>query len=444
MSNFSQVMKQCESASGTGSKEVIKTALASADAIARRLMREAMDPFRVFGVKKFDMPGYAVKSMDEQQDFDTFFSLLDRLASRELTGNAARDVITKTLGYFNSETQGYLARVIDKDLQCGFSAETYNKIHKSEPVRIFDVMLADKCSTEEEFEELNYPRISETKYDGERNICFVGDEIIYRSRSGKVAEHMAGLFDDDLRAIRDYLGYDFVLDGERMAKNYIDTINAKKSGKDGEQGKANMRFRAFFLMPLTDWMAQKTTITMAQNRAALTEILSNVSCKKIIISDAIIVNNHDEMMKDLDRVTSPGFNGMTNGQEGLILKDPNATYTWDRVAAWCKIKKFYDADARIINWVFGRKKNAKRMGRVNVAGWLEDGTYFEVGVGSGWTDKQRDDFVLNFEKNWLGKTVVVKYQEVSKAKGKEHASLRFPTVDQQKLLRDDKIVPLKD
>ncbi len=443
MSNFSQVLKICENASGAGSKDVIKTALAMADGTARRLMQEAMDPFRVFGVKKFDMPERAAKSMDGQQDFAPFFELLDALDARRLTGNAARLAITTTLARFNAETQVYLARVIDKDLQAGFSPETFNKIHKDDQVRVFNVMLADKCTTEEEFEEITYPCIADVKYDGERNVCFVtADTVVYRSRSGKVAEHMAGLFDADLFAIRDYLGYDFVLDGERMAKDYIDTINAKKSGKDGEQGKANMRFRAFFLMPLSDWMAQKTTITMKQNRAALQHILGEVNCAKIILSDAVVVNNYAEMMKELDRVTTPGFDGMPKGQEGLILKEMAATYLWDRSLAWCKVKKFFDADARIIGWEFGRKKNAKRMGRANVAGWTEDGTYFEVGVGSGWTDKQRDDFVLNFEKNWKDRTMVVKYQEVSKGKGKAHASLRFPTVDQEKLLRDDKIVPL--
>lgn len=443
MSNFSQVLKICETASGAGSKEVIKTALAGADETARRLLKEAMDPFRVFGVKKFDMPESASKSLDGQQDFTPFFELLDALDARRLTGNAARLAITTTLGRFNAETQVYLARVIDKDLQAGFSPETYNKIHKNDQVRVFNVMLADKCTTEEEFEDITLPCIADVKYDGERNVCFVtADTVVYLSRSGKVAEHMAGLFDADLFAIRDYLGYDFVLDGERMAKDYIDTINAKKSGKDGEQGKANMRFRAFFLMPLSDWMAQKTTITMAQNRAALQTILRDVKCAKIIISDAVIVNNYAEMMKELNRVTTPGFDGMPKGREGLILKRMDATYQWDRTIDWCKVKKFFDADARIISWEFGRKKNAKRMGRVNAAGWLEDGTYFEVGVGSGWTDKQRDDFVLNFAKNWQGKTLVIKYQEVSKAKGKAHASLRFPTVDQEKLLRDDKTVPL--
>lgn len=443
VASFVRVLKACESAGGAGSKDVIKQALATLDADGQTLFKYAQDMMLVFGVKKFDWPTQF--SSTDNYDLKIITRVLDALADRKLTGNAARTAVTTMLGEFTEDTAKYLARIIDKDLQAGFSVETYNKIHPKNQVAVFDVMLADKCATDEDFEEIVYPCLADIKYDGERNIAIVTSKgITHHSRSGKIAEHMVGLFDEDLLKLHAFLGYDFILDGERMARTYIDTINAKKSGKDGEAGKANMVCRAFFLMPLADWVAKKTTITMQQARDTLVYLIEKLELKKIIITDSITVNSHSEMIRELNRVTVPGFQGMPKGQEGLILKVLSATYKWDRTADWCKVKKFFDADARILNWEFGKKKNAKRMGRVNVAGWLEDGTYFEVGVGSGWTDKQRDDFVLNFDANWKGRTVVVWYQETSKGKGKAHVSLRFPTVDQEKLLRDDKVVPLKD
>lgn len=452
VASFVRVLKACESAEGAGSKDVIKQALATLDESGQTLFKYAQDMMLVFGVKKYDWPTQF--SGTDNYDLRIITRVLDKLAARELTGNAARTAVTTMLGEFTEETAKYLARIIDKDLQAGFSVETFNKIFPKNAVTVFDVMLADKCSTEEDFEELEYPCLADIKYDGERNIAIVTSKgITHHSRSGKVAEHMNGLFDDELMEIHAVLGYDYILDGERMARTYIDTVNAKKSGKDGEAAKANMVFRAFFLMPLTHWVAKKTDITMDQNREFLSKLLTQHNIQrgarglgpsKIILTDSDIVSSHSEMMRELDRVTTPGFQGMPKGQEGLILKRLDATYKWDRTSDWCKIKKFYDADARIISWEFGKKKNAKRMGRVNVAGWLESGEYFEVGVGSGWTDKQREDFVENFDKNWKGKTLVVKYQETSKGKSKEFISLRFPTVDQEKLLRDDKVVPLKD
>jgi ATP-dependent DNA ligase len=446
--SFVKVLKACESAGGAGSKDAIKAALATLDRDGQTLFKYAMDMMLVFGVKKYPAPtSYA--AVDPDDGVTRIQIVLEKLAAGKITGNEARDACTWLLSQFTADTAQYVARVIDKDLQAGFSVETYNKIHKNNQVTVFDVMLADKCTTEEEFEEIfpteNTETLADVKYDGERNVAIVtATGIKHHSRSGKIAEHMAGLFDTELQAIRARLGYDFILDGERMARTYIDTINAKKSGPEGEAAKKNMVFRAFFLMPLSDWNARKTSITMRQTRIDIAALIAELGLEKIILSDSVIVRNFTEMMRELDRVTTPGFQGMPKGQEGLILKRLDATYQWDRTIDWCKVKKFYDADMRIMSWEFGKKKNAKRMGRVNGHGWLEDGTYFEVGVGSGWTDKQREDFVTNFDANWKGRTLVVKYQEVSKSKGKEHASLRFPTVDQEKLLRDDKVVPLKD
>lgn len=443
IASFVQVLKACESAGGNGSKQVIKDALMTLDADGQTLFKYAQDMMLVFGVKKYPAPA-SNAAVDPDDAITRIKIVLEKLNARKITGNEARDACTWLLSQFTADTAKYVARIIDKDLQAGFSVETYNKIFHN-AVTVFNVMLADKCTTEEEFDEIVYPCLADVKYDGERNVAIVkADGVTHHSRSGKVAEHMVGLFDDELLALRNHVGYDIVVDGERMARDYIDTINAKKSGPEGDAAKKNMIFKLFFMMPLSDWIAQRTNITMRQTRSVLEGNIATLGLRKLILSDSVVVHNHTEMMRELDRVTTPGFQDMPKGQEGLILKEMDAVYQWDRSLAWCKVKRFYDADARILSWEFGKKKNAKRMGRVNAAGWLEDGTYFECGVGSGWTDKQRDDFVENFDANWKGKTVVVKYQEVSKSKGKEHSSLRFPTVDQEKLLRNDKIIPLKD
>ena len=448
--SFVSVLKACKAAEGAGSKQAIKDALAQLDEVGQRLFIYAMDPFLVYGIKKFERLPQHEYSGTDNQNVELVTKVLDRLAAGELTGNAARTAWATTLAEQTWETAQYLELIVNKDLDAGFSEETYNKVHPKNPVRVFNVMLAEACKTDEDFEEIAYPCFADIKYDGERNIAIVkadgkgGYEVKHHSRSGKIAEHMVGLFDDELVLIRQRLGYDYILDGERMARTYIDTINAKKKGPEGEAARKNMVFRAFFLMPLTDWLAQKTSITMAQSRGHIGDLITALGLNKIILTDMTVVNDHGEMMKELDRVTTPGFQDMPKGQEGLILKIMAATYEWDRTPTWCKVKKFFDADARIISWEYGRKKNKNRMGRVNVAGWLEDGTYFECGVGSGWTDELRDDVTANFDTKYKGKTLVVRYQEVSKGKDKAAHSLRFPTVDREKLLRDDTVVPLKD
>jgi hypothetical protein len=51
-----------------------------------------------------------------------------------------------------------------------------------------------------------------------------------------------------------------------------------------------------------------------------------------------------------------------------------------------------------------------------------------------WDTVQRDE-IWNNQSYWLGRVVVVKYQELSKSKNKEVASLRFATYERD---RDDK------
>jgi len=438
MSNFVEIIKQCESANGAGTKKMIQSALSNADETARKLIIAALNPYAVYGVRKFNMPQSGpVNSSNDA--YDEFFNVLDRLVSRDLTGDAARNAVTGTLGGFSIEEQNYIVRVLDKDLKAGFSAETamksWGKFDTFNKIPSFEVMLADKCASTEDFENyVTFPCQGDWKFDGQRNVAIQknGEPTDNRARSGKSSEHLNGLFDEELAKIREYLGYDFILDGEAFASDFTETINAKKEGND--EAKANLRIRAFFLMPLTDWIAQKTTITMRQNRIALGKILKECGCKKITLSEGREVKDYQDMMKYCDEVID------VHKQEGLILKDWDAVYTWDRTFAWTKVKRFYDVDARFISFYPGRPKSrlADTVGGVNCVAFLESGERLEFNVGSGFSDANRADMKANPEK-WLKQTHVIKYQEVSRSKSKEVASLRFCTYEHS---RDDKLVEI--
>lgn len=169
MSNFVKVIKSCEQANGAGTKKIIQGALTTLDKTGWRLFWEAMNPYRVFGVRKFDMPKHHAKCMDEQQDFEPFFTVLNKLDAKELTGDAARSAITDALSDFNLHTQEYLVRILDKDLRAGFSADTVNKVLKDVHgiIPSFEVMLAEKMVDEQEFSDyITFPCQADFKYDG--------------------------------------------------------------------------------------------------------------------------------------------------------------------------------------------------------------------------------------------------------------------------------------
>lgn len=449
ISTFVQALKTCESANGAGKKAVIVGALKGLSKEGRVLMYYAMNPYYTYGVKKFDRPK---EYSPEDGELSTITDVLDQLRNRELTGTAARDTVTMLLSAFTQETANYLERVIEKDLKAGFSPDTYNKVWTDDKVPVFNVMLADKCEDADEFEKyVTFPCQADWKYDGERNISMVAEKIQHISRSGLEAFHMNGLFDNELLAVKEYVakkfGWErgFVLDSERFANDWTDTMNAKKDGND--DAKSRIFLRAFFLMSIEDWENQSTQITMEQNRENIRQMLEDLpQLKRITLTGGRVVQNYQDMTKYCDEVTTPGFDGQPKGHEGLILKELTATYTWDRTMAWCKVKKFYTADGIIISVMPGRPKSKyeKTTGRLNCIGYLENGERFESGVGSGLKDWERDDVRDNPEKYLNGAvTIEIKYQETSKAKGKDVLSLRFPTVHRFRS-RDDKIINIED
>lgn len=439
IANFVQVLKVCQNASGAGKKAAIQAALALCDEHARALIWHALNPYITYGVRRwqkptqFSKPGFS--------GVGSFLDLLQALSSRTLTGNDAQAAVTKTLALYTEEEAEFLELVIEKDLKAGFSEDTYNKVWAGKDglhgtIPTFEVMLADKCEEPEEFEQrLTFPLQADWKYDGQRTVCFVraGQPVEYRARSGKPSEHLNGLFDEDLSKLRDLVGYDFVMDGEAFASDFTETINAKKSGND--EAKKNLRLRAFFMMPLKQWMDQHTEITMRYNRDYLTDVLVRAGCVKVILSDGREVKDYADMVAYCNEVID------VHKQEGLILKNWDATYQWDRTIDWCKLKRFYDVDARVVGWYKGRKKSRleNTCGGIIVEGRDEHGRPFRCNVGSGFTDEMRADIAANFESRYEGSTAVITYQEMTLAKGETIYALRFPTIKQ--LLRDDKVVP---
>ena len=476
--NFAEVLKRSENTSGEGSKDIIKLALCELDAPSRVLMRYMQDPLMVFGVKKFDRP--ETYSAADPVNITQTIETLDQLSTRQLTGNAARSAVTDLLSNFTSETAKYIERVIGKDPKAGFSEDTYNIVilakEKSERENIdflaackavdkeikkngieepfshysaypdvvptFTVQLADKCETAEDFEEnVDVPCLGEFKYDGERNIAVVTiNDVIYFNRSGKIQTTVSGLFDEDLFKIRNYLGYDFVLDGERCSDlGFTDTINAKKDGN--QESKNNLRFRAFFLMPLSDWKSKKTNITTRQNRTFLTELLSNqdLQIQKIKLAEGREVTSLQDIAAYCNDAIDLPENKIRK-IEGLILKKWDSTYTWDRSFDWIKVKRMYDVDGTVVDFYPGKKgtRLENTLGGVTVEGFLESGERFRTNVGSGFSDALRDEIWANKDE-WTKLTLVIKYQEVSKSKSKTLSALRFPTFSHT---RDDKIVDL--
>ena len=154
-------------------------------------VRMALDPLVTFGVKQ--VPEATVDG--QGLAWATFKELARKLIDRSLTGHAARDAIilckdTATVDQWNM----FYRRILIKDLRCGVSEKTVNKIAKDFPqysVPIFTCPLAHDSANHEK--KMIGKKQVEVKLDGVRVITIVRGDTSHKqackvemfSRNGK-------------------------------------------------------------------------------------------------------------------------------------------------------------------------------------------------------------------------------------------------------------------
>ncbi len=98
--------------------------------LLEKVLKYTYHPLINYGIKQIDYPDtYNNQVFDLKKNFP--FELLDNLASRTLTGNAARDAITDAMSMLTEKSAELLARIIRKDLRADFSESTCNKVYKN-------------------------------------------------------------------------------------------------------------------------------------------------------------------------------------------------------------------------------------------------------------------------------------------------------------------------
>ena len=398
--------------------------------------------------------------------YDSFFKLLDLLASRTITGNEARNTVTTILSQYTEETATILARVLTKDLKCGANQDTFEKIFPNLDIPKFGIMLASKIEekadgsnplTLEILSEkygLTVPILAESKYDGNRLVCICNDDMTavdYVSRSGKSSYYCEGLFDEEALLLAKEVGEPIIIDGEVLGSSFQDTMNAKSS--TNQKSKDNLRFYAFDFMTLSEWKAKNCSKVQSERSETLKDLIKKLDLKKIIKSKFKYCYNIQELRDFYAEVLSDGFNddGSINGLgEGLILKNPNGLYEWERSEVvrdrktkkilkptnWTKWKPTIDLDLTIVGWEYGKGRLAASVGSVFLKGFDENNRPIEAKCGSGLDDQTRAWLLENIE-DLIDKqaVVMIEAQEVCLAQNSDIYSARFPVWIR---IRDDK------
>ena len=218
-------------------------------------VKMALNPLVTFGVKQVPE---RIETTERGQGlaWDNFKVLANQLINRELTGHAARDAIALCMDIATVEQwNGFYRRILIKDLRCGCSEKTVNKIAKKFPqytIPTFTCALAHDSANHEK--KMVGVKQIEVKLDGVRvlAICRSGKVELF-SRNGKQFHNFPHIIAEieSVLAVKP-APYDCVLDGEVMSKDFQDLMK-QVHRKDGKAATDSV-LHLFDFIPLEDFL----------------------------------------------------------------------------------------------------------------------------------------------------------------------------------------------
>jgi len=383
----------------------------------------ALDPLVTFGVKK--VPERSDVLTGQGLNWASFKALALELQTRQLTGHAARDAIELAMSVATTEQWNmFYRRILIKDLRCGMSEKTVNKVAKEFPqyaIPIFGCQLAHDSANHEK-KMVGIKQI-EVKLDGVRvlAVCRAGKVELF-SRNGRQFHnfpHIVAEIETVLAAKP--APYDCVLDGEVMSADFQDLMKQLQR-KDGKKA-TDAVLHLFDFIPLADFL--KGTWDTPQTTR------SNLVKYWVLEHESVLQHVQACAWEDVDldskegeaRFTELNKKAVEGGYEGVMIKDVDAPYNCKRSHAWLKAKPFIEVTLEVIDVEEGTGRNEGRLGAVVCEG-IDDGKKISVNVGSGFSDANRDEF-WNSRADITGQLVEVRADAVTQNQDGTY-SLRFP------------------
>lgn len=382
--------------------------------------RLALDPMITFGLKQIpektneDGPGL---------DWDSFTLALTGFVTRNVTGNTARDMVTTMM---NSATQEqwnhWYRRILIKDLRCGVSEKTINKVVKG-TIPIFECQLSHDSANHES--KVCGKKMIEVKLDGVRvlTVVYPDGRVDQFSRNGKELLNFTHI-KEQFATVANKLSSPTVFDGEIMSSSFQDLM--KQVHRKENVTASDAVLHLFDIIPLDKFQEGKFDAKQRERTARLQQWyeehmnkLPNVT----VLDHAVVDLDTDEGQKLFSMYNK---SAVENGYEGIMIKDLNAAYECKRSTAWLKLKPFIEVSLEVVHVEEGTGRNVGRLGAFVCSG-DDDGKNIKVNVGSGFSDSNRDSFWASHVEldNIVGQIVEVRADAVTQNQDGSY-SLRFP------------------
>jgi DNA ligase-1 len=386
--------------------------------------RLALDPMITFGLKQIP------EKKDEDGaglPWDSFSLVITGFVNRSLTGNLARDTVAKMMSSATkAEWNGWYRRILIKDLRCGVSEKTINKVvekkYANYAIPVFGCQLAHDSANHES--KVAGKKLIEVKLDGVRVITIVrvDGRVDMFSRNGKELANFPHIAEQISTVVKQNPPpYDLVLDGEIMSSSFQDLMKQVHRKDNVEAGDAVLNL--FDVLPLEDF--EKGFWNKSQSDRSDMVYYWHKAHKDVLPNVAVV--GHE--LVDLD--TEQGSNrfkeinaqAVAGGYEGIMIKDPEAPYECKRSVAWLKLKPFIEVSLEVTDVEEGTGRNVGRLGAIVCQG-VDNEKTIRVNVGSGFSDSDRDNY-WGSRDSLLGQIVEVRADAVTQNQDGTY-SLRFP------------------
>ena len=399
----------------------------------QRAIKLALDPLISFYIRK--IPAYNKKAKGSRTLAWAMDTIQNEFATRNVTGNAAIELLTNVLESLYEADAGVVEKIIKKDLRCGVSEATANKIWPK-LVSTYPVMLASGFD-QKLVDKIKFPAYCQLKLDGMRfNAIVRNGTVEYRSRNGKELNIPSKLFSDALLKLASYYGANYVFDGELLVVDSAGKPLDRKTGNGilSKGVKGTMSDKEAAMVRVTLWDAIPFTgfqacVFKTPYNERFMQLMQNVDFLKGVSAIGHLVdivwtkevNTQLEAQNIFEKF-------LAEGQEGTILKSKTNIWEDKRSKEQIKFKGELECDLVVVGWEEGTGKNKGRLGALVCES--SDGL-IQVNVGSGYSDEQREEYT----KKVIGKIVTVKYNARIKDRGDGVERLFLPTFIE---MREDK------
>ena len=380
-------------------------------------------------------------------DENSFFSILDQMKSREITGNIAREKLSEHLSFCNHILYELYELVIKRDIRAGVSTKSINKVFPN----LIPTTPYMRCSLLKDYKETNLFGKHNTifvqkKADGVFSYIIKEDnQVKFQTRNGTIY-YVEGIEKDF-----DFIPNNTVLVGEALIKSngkeldrktgnglinkliksegsfetlekeyskattpkqkeniYKKQLQLKQQLKDIVEG---LHFEVWDMISVGEFDKGYSVELYSSRLARLEKLLQNISNRVSLIETSEVIS--------LELAEEIAEQYISQGYEGAIIKSKDLLFENKTSKSQIKIKSELDCDLLCVGVIEG---NGKYKGLVGALECTSACGNLKVSVGSGLTDEMRSvDF-----KEYIGKIITVKYNEKITKKDSDEVSLFLP------------------